>query len=387
MTRRIAVFTGTRAEYGLLFWLMKDIAANPALELKTIVSGMHLSPEFGNTSREIEADGFHIDERIEVLLSSDTGVGAAKSLGLATMGCAEALARLAPDAVVILGDRFEALGAAQAALMLRIPVIHLHGGERTEGALDDSIRHAITKMSSAHFTATEDYRRRVIQMGEAPDRVFNVGALGLDHLRRTPLMSIGELAESLSFDLRTPFAIGTFHPATAVDEDGVLATAAMLAALDERADLQLVLTYPNADSGGRAIIPVLLDYARANPERVVAMPSLGFRRYVSALAHASMVIGNSSSGIIEAPSFGVPTIDIGARQRGRIAAASVIHCRPDQRSIGRAIDRARSPEFARLARDVDNPYGRGNAAIQIVEILSTIPLEATKSFCDLEFAA
>ncbi|KQT31162.1 UDP-N-acetyl glucosamine 2-epimerase [Sphingomonas sp. Leaf412] len=387
MTRRIAVFTGTRAEYGLLYWLMKDIAAHPALELELIVSGMHLSPEFGSTWREIVADGFTIDERVEILLSSDTPVGIAKSTGLATMGCAEALDRLRPDAIVILGDRFEALAAAQAALILRIPVVHLHGGEATEGAIDDSIRHAITKMASLHFTATEPYRRRVIQMGEADDTVFDVGALGIDHLHRSAAMPMAEVCESLNFHLRPPYFLATYHPVTAGEEDAVATTDAMLDALDGYPEHQVVLTYPNADTGGRAIIPLLIDYVRRHPDRAVAVPSLGFRRYLTVLRNAAAVVGNSSSGIIEAPSFGVPTIDIGGRQRGRIAAASVIHCDVDRDSISEALGRALSPEFAEAARRVDNPYGTGDAAARIVEIIADRPLPTLKRFCDLEFSS
>ncbi|USU14104.1 UDP-N-acetylglucosamine 2-epimerase (plasmid) [Sphingomonadaceae bacterium OTU29THOMA1] len=382
--RRIAVFTGTRAEYGLLYWLMTDIAAHRSLELKLIVAGMHLSPEFGSTWRDIVADGFTIDERVELLLSSDTQVGVAKSLGLATMGCAEALDRLRPDALVILGDRFEALAAAQAALILRIPVVHLHGGEATEGAFDDSIRHAITKLAQLHFTATEPYRRRVIQMGEAPETVFNVGGLGIDHLSRGTAMPLDEVRRSLGFELRAPYILATYHPATAADEDPVETAAAMLSALDDHPNHQVILTYPNADTGGRAIIPLLTDYVRANPDRAVVVPSLGFHRYLAVLQGAALMLGNSSSGIIEAPSVGVPTVDIGARQRGRMAAASVIHCAPDRASIAAALTRALSNDFTRSARHVDNPYGTGSAAAQIVSVLANHPIPSTKQFNDLE---
>ncbi len=385
MTRRIAVFTGTRAEYGLLYWLLKDLQAHPDLELQLIAGAMHLSPEFGETSRQIEQDGFRIDARVEMLLSSDSRVGMAKSLGLGTLGLADALDRLQPDLLVLLGDRFEVLAAAQTALVLGIPIAHLHGGEITEGACDDAFRHAITKMSNLHFVATETYRRRVIQMGEDPASVFNVGALGLDHLRRTPRMSLVELSDSLGFSLRAPFLIATYHPATQSEEDPADTFDAMLGALDRFSNHQLILTYPNADSGGRALIPRLEDHARRHPDRVFAIPSLGFRRYLSALAHASAVVGNSSSGIIEVPAFGIPTVDIGSRQRGRIAADSVLHCATDEESITAALRRALAPGFAATCKGMRNPYGQGNAAAAIIRIIAAHTGPFRKQFHDIAF--
>lgn len=384
MKRRIAVFTGTRAEYGLLYWLMKDIQASDKLELQVIVSAMHLSPEFGLTWKQIEADGFPVDARVEMLLSSDTPVGVVKSIGLGTIGFADALDRLRPDLLVVLGDRFEALAIVQSALVMRIPVAHLHGGEITEGAYDDAIRHAITKMASLHFTATEAYRRRVIQLGEAPDKVFNVGAVGLDHLRRNPPMGAVELSSSLGFELKQPYLIVTYHPVTLAQEDPELTFRALLAALDCHPDHQVILTYPNADNGGRALIPLLEEYARRQPGRVLAIPSLGFRRYLGALSRAAAMIGNSSSGIIEAPAFGVPTVNIGARQQGRLAAASVLHCAPETGAIRRAIATALTPEFAVACRKVENPYGQGDAAGQIVRVLEDHPVDFIKHFHDLE---
>lgn len=385
MTRQIAVFTGTRAEYGLLYWLLKDLQTHPDLELQLIVGAMHLSPEFGETWRQVVRDGFQIDARVEMLLSSDSRVGMAKSLGLGTLGLADALDRLQPDLLVVLGDRFEVLAAAQTALVLGIPIAHLHGGEITEGACDDAFRHAITKMSNLHFVATEIYRRRVIQMGEDPASVFNVGALGLDHLCRTPRLSLDELSDSLGFALRVPFLIATYHPATQADEDPATTFDAMLAALDRFPEHQLILTYPNADSGGRALIPRLEEHARRNPARVLAIPSLGFRRYLSALAHASAVVGNSSSGIIEVPSFGIPTVDIGSRQCGRIAADSVLHSATDAESITAVLRRALSPTFAAMCRSVRNPYGQGNAAADIIRIIAAHPGPFRKQFHDLTF--
>lgn len=383
MKRKIAVFTGTRAEYGLLYWLMKDIQASKELDLQIIVSGMHLSPEFGETWKQIVSDGFAVDAKVEMLLSSDTPVGVVKSMGLGTIGFADALNRLQPDMLVVLGDRFEALAVAQAALIMRIPVAHLHGGEITEGAYDDSIRHAITKMASLHFTAAESYRQRVIQMGEAPGTVFNVGAVGLDHLLRQPTMEHAELCSSLGFELREPYLLVTYHPVTLADEDPQTSFLALLAALDRFPDYQIILTYPNADNGGRTIIPLLEDYGRHQPERVLAIPSLGFRRYLSVLSRAAAMVGNSSSGLIEAPALGIPTVNIGQRQAGRLAADSVLHCAADEQSIHGAIETALSPAFATACRNVSNPYGQGNAADQIVRILESHSGPFHKHFHDL----
>lgn len=381
MTNTIAVFTGTRAEYGLLYWLMRDIAADPELELRLIVSGTHLSPEFGLTYQQIEQDGFKIDERIEMLLSSDTSVGVIKSMGVALLGLADALARQQPDVLVILGDRFEALAAAQAAMLQRIPVAHLHGGEITEGAYDDAIRHAITKLSYLHFTAAEPYRQRVIQLGEAPERVFNVGAVGLDHIVKTPLLSMEELQSSLGFTLDSPFFVVTYHPVTLADEPAKESFNALLTALDQYPGHQVILTYPNADDGGRAIIPLLEQYAAANPARVLAIPSLGYRRYLSAVKHCTAVIGNSSSGIIEVPSLGVPTINIGQRQQGRLAAQSVLHCEANGSAITQCIAQALQP----MTPDAYvNPYGAGDASGQIVARLKHFAAPTIKQFHDLD---
>lgn len=383
MSRRIAVFTGTRAEYGLLYWLMKEIQASASLELQVIVSCMHLSPEFGDTWHQIRDDGFVIDAKVEMLLSSNTDVGTVKSMGLGTLGFADALDRLRPDMLVVLGDRFEALSIVQAALIMRIPVAHLHGGEVTEGAYDDAIRHAISKMAYLHFVAAQPYRQRVIQMGEAPERVFNVGAVGLDHIKRTPVLSERELAETMVFDFNSPFLLVTYHPVTLLEEDPVASFAALLGALDEFADYGVVLTYPNADNGGRGIIPMIEDYAARSGGRVLAIPSLGFRRYLSVVGKAAAVVGNSSSGLIEVPSFGVPTVNIGARQQGRLCAESVVHCQPEKASIVSALETVLSQSFAAACKHVENPYGQGDAARQIVQILETCDVSSHKSFHDL----
>lgn len=387
MKRRIAVFTGTRAEYGLLYWLMRDIQTNENLELQVIVSAMHLSPEFGETWRQIEADGFAIDAKVEMLLSSNTPVGVVKSMGLGSIGYADALDRLEPDLLVVLGDRFEALAVVQAALIMRIPVAHLHGGEITEGAYDDSIRHAITKMASLHFTAAESYRRRVIQMGESPASVFNVGAIGLDHLLRGVPMSLDDLSASLDFKIDRPYFLFTYHPVTLAEEEPDIAFGALLDALDQFPEYQVIMTYPNADNGGRAIIPMLEKYAGQRSSRVVAVPSLGFRRYLSALRGAEAMIGNSSSGIIEAPAFGVPTVNVGLRQTGRLAAESVINCDANTVAIVDAIRRAVTHEFREFCKNVSNPYGRGDAAGQIVRVIERIGSFGVKKFYDMESSA
>ncbi len=384
MAMKITVFTGTRAEYGLLYWLLKDIQADPDLTLQLLVSGMHLSPEFGETFRQIEQDGFVIDEKVEILLSSDSAVGTAKSMGLGIIGFADAFSRLSPDIVVILGDRFEALAAAQTAMILRIPVLHLHGGEITEGAYDDAIRHAITKLSYLHATATEEYRQRVIQLGEAPERVFNVGAIGLDHFKRGSFMSVAELATSLKFPLRQPYAVVTYHPVTLAAETPESAFQALLEALEQFQQLQIIITYPNADDGGRRIIPLLEAYAAKQPQRVMAIPSLGHVRYLSAIKHAAVVIGNSSSGIIEVPAMDVPTVNIGMRQKGRLAAKSVLHCDADTASISNAISIALKREYKLVDEKIHNPYGQGDASRQVIRMLKSLSFNAVKTFHDVK---
>ncbi|ELB2149625.1 UDP-N-acetylglucosamine 2-epimerase [Vibrio parahaemolyticus] len=381
--KKVAVFTGTRAEYGLLFWLLKDIQSDPDLTLQLLVSGMHLSPEFGDTYKQIEKDGFNIDEKIEILLSSDSAVGTAKSMGLGVLGFADALSRLAPDVLVILGDRFEALAAAQTAMILRIPIIHLHGGEITEGAYDDAIRHAITKLSYLHGTSTEEYRQRVIQLGESPERVKNIGAIGLDHLKRASFMGTQELSESLNFSIDKPYFLVTYHPVTLGEEAPEESFQALLDALDTFPDHQIILTYPNADDGGRRIIPMLEEYARSNPERVLAIPSLGQVRYLSAVKHAAAVIGNSSSGIIEVPAFDVPTVNIGSRQKGRLAAKSVLNAAAAKDSISNAISLAVSRKYKAENENITNPYGQGDSSNQVIEMIKGLDFEPCKSFYDV----
>ena len=382
--RKVAVFTGTRAEYGLLYWLLKDVQNDKELELQLLVSGMHLSPEFGNTWQQIESDGFTIDEKVEILLSSDTPVGTAKSMGLGVLGFADALSRLKPEIIIILGDRFEALAVAQTAMILRIPILHLHGGEITEGAYDDAIRHAITKLSYLHCTSTEEYKKRVIQLGEDPVRVANVGAIGLDHLKRSHFLSLEQLSDSLNFRLKNPYFIVTYHPVTLGKESPEESFKALLKALDSYPDYQVILTYPNADDGGRKIIPLLEAYASSQPERVIAIPSLGQMRYLSAVKHAAVVIGNSSSGIIEVPAFDVPTVNIGDRQKGRPAAKSVLNCPATSQSIVETIRIALTRSYKGPNERITNPYGQGNASSKIIEMIKSMNFERSKIFYDIK---
>ncbi len=383
---KVTVFTGTRAEYGLLYWLLRDIQDQPDMTLQLLVAGSHLSPEFGETYQKIEEDGFVINEKVEMLLSSNTSVGTAKSLGLGVLGFSDALSRLQPDTLVVLGDRFEALAVAQTATILRIPVIHLHGGEITEGAYDDAFRHAITKFSYFHGTATEAYRQRVIQLGEDPDRVFNIGAIGLDHLKRSTLMPLNELSHSIEFELDEPYFLVTYHPVTAGEEPPVTSFQALLNALDTVLSThKIIITYPNADDGGRQIIPLLEAYAATHPARVLAIKSLGQIRYLSAVKHAAAVIGNSSSGIIEVPSFNVATVNIGIRQKGRLAANSVQNTPANEADIAASILSAIQWHKTNEDQAVVNPYGQGNASEAVIRMIRKLPQNPVKSFYDLDY--
>lgn len=372
--RKIAVVTGTRADYGLLRWLMAEIDQRPDLQLQLVATGMHFAPDFGNTYTAILDDGFTIDERVEMLLASDSAVGMAKSTGLGTIGLADALARLSPDVVVILGDRFEALAAAQAALLMRIPIAHIAGGEATEGAIDDSIRHAITKMSHLHFTAAKPYHDRVVQMGEDPARVFTVGAIGLDNFVKVPTLRLDELSVELDWDLRGPLALCTFHPETLTGGSPMDALRPLFSAFAARPRLRILFTKGNADAGGRELNRHVDEFVHDNPGRSTAFTSLGQRRYLSVLQLADVVVGNSSSGIVEAPSAGTPTVNIGDRQKGRLRAPSVIDTPNDSDAIGAAIDRALTPEFQELAAARQSPFGAPGASAAIADVLSRVTL-------------
>jgi GDP/UDP-N,N'-diacetylbacillosamine 2-epimerase (hydrolysing) len=384
MTRKICVVTGTRAEYGLLRWLMAGVDAAPDLLLQIIATGMHLSPEFGLTYKEIEANGFVIDRKIEMLLSSDTAVGIAKSMALGLAGFADGLADLRPDCVVLLGDRFEIMAAASAALVARIPIVHLHGGETTEGAFDEAFRHSITKMSYLHCVAAEPYRQRVIQLGEAPERVFLVGGLGIDAIARTKLLSREALECDLGFRFGPKNLLVTFHPATLDAAPAAEQMEEVLAALETLRDTQLIFTKPNADNDGRAFAAAIDAFVARNPN-AMARTSLGQLRYFSCLAQVDGVVGNSSSGLLEAPSFGKGTINIGDRQQGRLRAESVIDCAVERAAIGDAIDCLYSAPFQRMLSDVRNPYGEPGASERIVEVLRSfeMPESPKKPFYDL----
>jgi len=370
MKRRVCVFTGTRAEYGLLRPLMRLITKERKYELQLLVSGMHLSKEFGNTYKEIEKDGFRISEKVKMLIKSDSAAGVSHSTGLGLIGCGEALNRLKPDLIFILGDRFEALAAATAALFAKIPVAHIGGGEATYGLFDEAIRHAITKMSLLHFTSTEEYRQRVIQLGEDPGRVFNVGATGIDNIKEMKLLVKLELEGSLDFSLESRYIVVTFHPVTLEKATSEKQFTELLRALDSFPDLKIIFTYPNADTDGRPIIRLVNKYVSRNPHKAKAFVSLGQLRYLSALKHAAAVVGNSSSGIIEAPSLAIPTVNIGDRQKGRIRARSIINCAPTKTAIIAAMNKAFSPSFSAVCRKAINPYGNGHASKQIMRILS-----------------
>lgn len=382
--RRIAVVTGTRAEYGLLKRLIARLHASDATELHLIVCAAHLSPEFGMTVREIEADGFPIAERIEMLLSSDSAAGVGKATGLGMIGFADTFARIRPDILVLLGDRFEILAAAVAALFAGIPIAHLSGGETTEGAFDEAVRHSVTKMAALHFTAAEPYRDRVVQLGEQPDRVFNVGGLGTDAIAELEPMPKAELEAFLGLSFGAETVLVTFHPETAGGRDPVAQMQALLAALDTRPDMHIIFTLPNADTGGRALIAMVEDYV-ARRGNAVAHASLGQHRYLSALTYVDAVVGNSSSALAEVPSFGIGTLDIGDRQAGRLRASSVIHCEADRAAIAEGIATVLSPSFREGLSNTVNPYGRGGASAAIFDILVSHPLDrlTMKRFHDL----
>ncbi len=383
--RKICVFTGTRAEYGLLKPLLYEIKKDRNLELQLIVSGMHLSPEFGFTYKEIERDGFTITEKIEMLLSSDSPVGTSKSIGLGIIGFTDILRRLEPDVVVVLGDRFEAFSFTVSAYTLRIPVAHIHGGEITEGVLDEGYRHAITKLSFLHFTATEEYRNRVIQMGEEPERVFNVGALSIDNIRRVKLLTKREIEKILGFKFWKKNILITYHPETLSSDFGIKGFQNLLKVLDKLSDIKLIFTKANADPGGREINRLIEEYISKNPGRAVMFSSLGQVLYLSTMRYVDAVVGNSSSGIIEAPSFRVATINIGDRQKGRVRAESVIDCRPEYEDIKRAFEKIYSDEFRNILKRVENPYGDGKASKRIKEILKNYDItNIRKRFYTLE---
>ena len=386
--KRIGIMTGTRAEYGLLKPLMQEINKDNDLELYLIVSGMHLSPEFGMTYKEIEEDGFEINAKVEMLLSSDSPAGISKSIGLGVIGFADEFQRADLDMLILLGDRYEALSAAICALVMRIPIAHLHGGELTEGAIDEGIRHSITKMSYLHFTSTEQYRNRVIQLGENPERVFYVGALGVENIKKINLMTKEELERSIHFEIDENTVIVTYHPVTLENNTVEEQFLNLLEVLDRNPKIRMIFTKANADTNGRIVNELIDKYAAQNSERACAFVSLGQKRYLSALKYCRIVIGNSSSGIIEAPSFGKPIINIGDRQKGRICADSVINCGYTQQEIQQAMETALTEEFENKARNCRNPYEKENTAANIISVIKDYLLndkiKLKKGFYDIK---
>lgn len=386
--KRIGIMTGTRAEYGLLKPLMQEINKDNDLELYLIVSGMHLSPEFGMTYQEIEEDGFEINAKVEMLLSSDSPAGISKSIGLGVIGFADEFQRADLDMLILLGDRYEALSAAICAMVMRIPIAHLHGGELTEGAIDEGIRHSITKMSYLHFTSTEQYRSRVIQLGENPERVFYVGALGVENIKKINLMTKEELERSIHFEIDENTVIVTYHPVTLENNTVEEQFLNLLEVLDRNPKIRMIFTKANADTNGRIVNELIDKYAAQNSERACAFVSLGQKRYLSALKYCRIVIGNSSSGIIEAPSFGKPIINIGDRQKGRICADSVINCGYTQQEIQQAMETALTKEFENKASNCRNPYEKENTAANIISVIKDYLLndkiKLKKGFYDIK---
>lgn len=378
MTRRICIFTGARSDFGLLQPLIRAVMGDEQLELQLIVTGSHLAADFGMSVREIEDARIPIARRIEILGDADTPVDVTKAAGRAMLGFADALGELRPDIAVVLGDRYEALAAAFSSVLLGIPVAHLHGGEVTEGSADDSFRHAITKLASLHFVAAEPYRDRVIQMGENPDRIFQVGGLGVDAMLRLPLLDRDEVERRLNFSLDERTLLATVHPATGGSADPDLECKELLAALEAERSLRIIFTLANADAGGRRINEQIKTFVARNPGWSVCYPTLGSQLYFSCLRFVKGVVGNSSSGLLEAPSFHTGTINIGSRQDGRLRSASVIDCAADRRSIGEALSRLFSAEFQRIVSSASNPYGSGGASPEILKILKTIELDTLR---------
>lgn len=385
--KKVCVVTATRAEYGLLKPVIEKISKSEKLELQIIVTGAHLSPEFGLTYQEIERDGYSITAKIEMLLSSDTSVGITKSMAVALMGFADCFEQHRPDMVVLLGDRYETLAVAIAAMIAKIPIAHIHGGEITEGAYDDAIRHSITKMSQLHFASTEEYRNRIIQLGEQPECVYNVGALGVENIKKVPLWSKEKLEENLKFSFGNKTIMVTYHPVTLDYMSSENQFKNLLKVIDDNKDLKVIFTKANADTDGRIINQMIDEYTEKNKDRCIAFTSLGMIRYLSALQFCKAVVGNSSSGIIEAPSFHIPTVNIGNRQQGRIASKTVIHCGYTTREIEVALEKAFSDSFKREILLYDNPYEGGNTSQIIVDEIEEVlenGIDIKKKFYDMK---
>ena len=377
------MFTGTRADFGLLSGLIIAIDRDTRFQLQLLVGGTHFSSSHGQTYKEILAKGLHIDGRIDLDFKTEEPLDIAINMGSTVSAAARELGRLQPDLLILLGDRYEALAVAQAAVVFKLPIIHLHGGEKTEGAYDDSIRHAITKLSYLHCVASEEYKNRVIQLGEDPERVFNVGAIGLQNIKNCSKMSISEFSKLIGVDELKPFFLLTYHPETLSSFPVEKHFYELQAALESFQEHTIIFTYPNADQDGKKIISYIDEYASANPDRVIVVPSLGLERYVNAMRLAEVIIGNSSSGIIEAPSCQTPTVNIGARQQGRLCARSVIHAQVNSASIREAILRAMSFDFLSKRNLYKNPYGNGDVTESVLELLDKVPNKPNKQFYDL----
>ena len=383
--RKICVVTGTRAEYGLLSRLMRLIDESEDCRLQVIATNMHLLPEYGNTYKEIEKDGFRIDAKVPMRKPTDDSYGVITSMAEEMSGMNDVFRELCPDMVVMLGDRYEMLVVATVAMLQRIPIAHIHGGEISEGAVDDSIRHAITKMSSLHFTSTEEYQKRVIQLGEQPERVFYVGAIGVENIKKVRLMSKSELEESLGFKIETDTILVTYHPVTLGNRTSADEIADFLDALHEMSHVRVIFTMPNSDHGGDAIKDAINKFSESHSDRCKSFTSLGMRRYLSVMRYVAAVVGNSSSGLIEVPSAHIPTLNIGDRQKGRARGASVVDVASDKASIVAGLQEVLSPDFRTFCKTTTNPYEKEGTAESIFIVISTYPLEdlIRKSFCNL----
>ena len=384
--RKVCIVTGSRAEYGLLYWLIKEVEADKNLKLQLIATGMHLSSEFGLTYKEIEKD-FKIDKKIDMHLSSDTSIGISKSMSIAQTSFAKAYIELKPDIVVVLGDRYEIFSAVSSAMISRIPIAHLHGGEATEGSIDEAIRHCITKMSHLHFTATEEYSKRVMQLGEDSKRVFNVGGAGIENIKRLKLLTKMKFEKSINFKLKKKNVLVTFHPVTLEIKTSKKHFQELLNSIDELEDTNIIFTKANSDADGKIINQMIDKYISKNLDKSIGVASLGQLNYLSALQYVDFVIGNSSSGLLEVPSFRIGTINIGDRQNGRIKADSVVDCLPNKKSIKKAIKIVYSKKFQKFLKDVKNPYGDECASKKIIKVLKSVKLEniLKKTFFDIKF--
>ena len=374
--RKICIVTGTRAEYGLLYLLMKEIDNDKELDLQVVATGMHLSSEFGNTFKEIENDGFKISAKADVLVSSDSNSGISKSMGLTIISFSQIFKDLKPDLCIILGDRFEIFSVAATAMIFRIPIAHIHGGESTEGLIDEAIRHSITKMSHLHFVANKEYKNRVIQLGENPDRVFNVGSLGVENISKLKLLNKSTLEDAINFRFGQKTFLITYHPTTLEINTSKKHFSELLKALDNYQNAKFIFTLPNSDNDGRIIMEMIYDYVNKNTKNSISFKSMGKINYLSTLKYVDVVLGNSSSGIIEVPSFNIPSINIGDRQKGRMKSKSVIDCLPKKDLIIKAINKSLSNDFKEKIKKYSNPYDGGMVSSKIKKVIKKTNLSS-----------